>query len=174
MDRPFHRVPLRNSQRAMQSEAEMLDVLGRVQYVTLALCQGNAPYAVTLSCGLDRSRKALYFHTAFKGLKLDILENNPNVCFTAVEDLGYQTGDCSHKFRSIVGYGMLIRVTDRAEMRHGFEALMDQLEPDPPPLKAKFLDQDSVYAKTVILRLDIHHLTGKASLPPQSSGEANP
>ena len=174
MDRPFHRVPLRNSQRAMHDEAEMLDVLGRVQYVTLALCQGDRPYAVTLSCGLDLSRKALYFHTALKGLKLDILENNPNACFTAVEDLGYQAGDCSHKFRSIVGYGTLARVTDRAEMRHGFETMMDQLEPDPEALKAKFLDQDAVYARTVVLRLDIDHLTGKASLPPKSTGAVNP
>lgn len=163
MAEPFHKVPMRNQQRSITDESRMFDLLSRVRYVTLGLSREDHPYVITLSCGLDRSRSALYFHTAIKGLKLEILEHNDRVSFTAMEDLGYQFGHCAHHFRSVVGFGHLKRVTDREEMRHGFEVMMDQLEPEPDPLKKKFLHKDAIYQKTVILRLDIEHLTGKES-----------
>ncbi|MCK5148704.1 pyridoxamine 5'-phosphate oxidase family protein [bacterium] len=164
MSESFHNVPMRNQQRSVKDDAAMMDVLSGAQYVVIAMCQENQPYVITLSCGLDRGKRALYFHTAIKGLKLDIMDKNARVSFTAIDDLGYQYKKCSHKFRSVVGFGTLVRVTDRDEMRHGFEVLMDHLEPEPDPLKKKFLDKESIYQKTVMLRLDIENMTGKESL----------
>jgi len=160
---PFHKIPMRNQQRQIDDESIMFDLLSSVRYVTLGLSRDDHPYVITLSCGLDIKRRALYFHTAIRGLKLDLIEANNRVSFTAIEDLGYQFGHCAHHFRSVVGFGKMLRVTDREEMRHAFKVMMDQLEPEPDPLKKKFLDKESIYGKTAILRLDIEHLTGKES-----------
>jgi len=50
----------------------MYDVLKKGQYATISLCENNQPYIVTMNYGYDEKKKALYFHSALKGLKLEI------------------------------------------------------------------------------------------------------
>ena len=45
----------------------------------LAMSENNRPYLVPLCFGYKDN--ALYFHGAGQGKKIDILKNNPNVCF---------------------------------------------------------------------------------------------
>ena len=54
-----------------------------------------SPYVVTMNYGYDRGGRALYFHCAKEGLKTDFVRENPNVCATVIEDLGYQHGSAS-------------------------------------------------------------------------------
>lgn len=44
---------------------------------------------VNLSYGYDESSRALYFHGAKAGLKIDFLKTNSHVCLTIIDDRGY-------------------------------------------------------------------------------------
>ena len=69
-------------------------ILSSGKFLTLSLCRDNEPYIVTLSYGYDKDKKEVYFHCARRGLKLDFIKDNPEVCGTVVEDLGYLDGKC--------------------------------------------------------------------------------
>ena len=139
----------------------LADILKLGKYVTIAMCRENEPYAVTLNYGFDQERKALYFHCAQKGLKLDFIRANPQVCATVIEDRGYKTGECDHAFRSVVFWGTMHLVEDLHEKRRAIDILLDHLEEQPDRVRQKSLKSDEVYREVGILRLDIDEMTGK-------------
>ena len=75
--------------REIKNKVQINKLLHTGKYVTLALCKDNQPYIVTLSYGYDEATDSLYMHCADKGLKLDFIKENPNVCGTIIEDGGY-------------------------------------------------------------------------------------
>jgi nitroimidazol reductase NimA-like FMN-containing flavoprotein (pyridoxamine 5'-phosphate oxidase superfamily) len=77
---------IRKRERAITDRNEMVEILGSVQYVTIAMCADNEPYLVTLSHGYDRKRHCIYFHCAKEGKKIDILNSNNVVWGQALLD----------------------------------------------------------------------------------------
>ena len=156
------RVHMNKAEREIADPAEMIGILSRGKYATIGLCKGEAPYVVTLSYGYDPERRALYFHTARRGLKLDFLRANPNACGTVIEDLGYVTDKCSHKYRSVVFYGRMSIVPVTEERLHGLEVMARQLEDNVSRRVDKLARlPDSDWERVEILRLDIEEMTGK-------------
>lgn len=139
----------------------MYDVLKKGQYATIALSEKNEPYIVTMNYGYDGDKKALYFHCAFKGLKLEILSQNPRVCATVMEDHGYKMDECSHAYRSVVFWGTLSVVQELEEKKYGMEVLFRHLEKNPDPIRERNFKTERDYFKVNILRLDIEEITGK-------------
>jgi nitroimidazol reductase NimA-like FMN-containing flavoprotein (pyridoxamine 5'-phosphate oxidase superfamily) len=157
----LQRYHMHKQEREITDPDALLDILSEGQYVVLAMCRENEPYVVTLSYGHDRQAHALYFHTALQGLKLDVIEQNPRVCGTVIEDRGYIQGECAHAYRSLVLWGEMYVVDDVAEKKHGMEILTEHLESDPDPIRRKHLQKADAYERVAILRLDIQHMTGK-------------
>ena len=152
---------MNRSDKAITDQDVLADILKLGKYVTIAMCRENEPYAVTLNYGFDQERKALYFHCAQKGLKLDFIRANPQVCATVIEDRGYKTGECDHAFRSVVFWGTMHLVEDLHEKRRAIDILLDHLEEQPDRVRQKSLKSDEVYREVGILRLDIDEMTGK-------------
>ncbi|MGD2033977.1 MAG: pyridoxamine 5'-phosphate oxidase family protein [Bacteroidales bacterium] len=148
--------------RELTSKEEIGELLKTGKYVTIALCRNYEPYIVTLSYGYDPEKNALYFHTAKKGLKLDFLLENPNVCATIIEDNGYIADECAHAYRSVVFWGDIRIVGDMDEKKHGMLVLLNHLENKQSVIKEKMLKSDSRYSGMEILRLDIKQIHGKA------------
>jgi uncharacterized protein len=88
---------MRRNDRQITDETELSEVLTQGKYAMIAMCRENEPYIVTLSYGYDKSKDTLYLHTGLKGLKIDFITYNPNVCATIIDDGGYIMGECSHK-----------------------------------------------------------------------------
>lgn len=139
----------------------LFDVLKKGKYASIALSEKNKPYIVTMNYGYDAEKKALYFHCALKGLKLDILSQNPRVCATVMEDHGYKMDECSHAYRSIVFWGTLKVVQDLEEKKYGMEVLFRHLETNPDPIRERNFKTERDYSKVNILRLNIEEITGK-------------
>jgi nitroimidazol reductase NimA-like FMN-containing flavoprotein (pyridoxamine 5'-phosphate oxidase superfamily) len=153
----------RRTDREITEPEALASVLRRGRYATLALCQGGTPYIVTLSYGFDEPGRALYFHVARSGRKLDALAADPRVCATVVIDGGYEQGACKHHYESVVIEGRATIVTGLEEARHGMEVLVGHLEVDPAPVwERNGLTGDEAYRPVQILRLDIDEMTGKA------------
>ncbi len=155
---------MHKSKRAIKDITEINDVLSNGRYTTLALCKDNHPYSVTLSYGFDKEKNCLYMHAANKGLKLDIIKNNSNVCGSVIEDHGYVQKECSHKYISCVFDGVISIVKDLEEKKHGMSIMLNHLEDDPSYAKKHFLQKDKAYNSFCILKIEIHSILGKKSL----------
>lgn len=154
---------MNKSEREITDIEEIKDLISRGKYTIISLAMEGAPYIVTMSYGYDRDNDRIYFHTAKKGLKLDIIRNNPACTSTIIEDLGYQNGECSHRYRSVVLYGKMREVTDLDEMKRGMMTMFTHLEDEPDILRSRFLGNDEAYDKICVLRMDISSMTGKKS-----------
>jgi uncharacterized protein len=158
----MRRYHMNKVEREIADPAVMEEILKQGKYAVIALSSSDLPYIVTLSYGYDADRKALYFHTAHRGVKLDYLRANPNVCATVIEDRGYIMGECAHGYRSVVLYGKLLEVEGLDEKKHGMDVMLCHLEENPDAVKKRSLKDDQAYARAAILRLDIDEMTGKA------------
>ena len=117
------------------------------------------PYVLPLNYGyLDR---ALYFHSASEGRKIDILRKNSQVCFSIVADHqlveGVKACSWSASYRSVIGTGTASILTEPAEKDKGLKILM-----------AQYSDRDYEFTgsdleRVVVIRVDIASLSGKGS-----------
>jgi uncharacterized protein len=148
--------------RELKSETDINAILINGKFAVISMCRENEPYIVTLSYGYDPEKKALYFHCAQQGLKLDFIEANSKVCATVIEDGGYIKGECEHEFRSVVFWGDMQEVKELEEKKHGMNILLQHLEGQDSVIKQKTLKAEGFYSKMKILRLDIAQICGKA------------
>lgn len=156
--------PMRRHDCAITDPATIDEILSAGRFATIALCDGDEPYVVTLSCGYDAERKRLCFHVATAGRKLDIIAKNPRACATVVQDLGYKHGECAHPFRSVVMTGVMRVVDDAEDVRAGMRTLIGQLETpsDAESLFARHkLDTDEGLKRFRLLVLEIDDVSAK-------------
>jgi nitroimidazol reductase NimA-like FMN-containing flavoprotein (pyridoxamine 5'-phosphate oxidase superfamily) len=106
---------MRKKEREIKKTGDLVDILRDGKYTTVAMCRNDEPYVVTLSYGFDEAENILYFHCAQKGLKLEFLNDNPEVCATVIQDKGYKKGKCAHAYRSVVFWGKMTVVDDLEE-----------------------------------------------------------
>jgi nitroimidazol reductase NimA-like FMN-containing flavoprotein (pyridoxamine 5'-phosphate oxidase superfamily) len=157
------RYHLRRADRALTERDELLSVLRRGRTVTVAMCHDGEPYLVTLSYGYDEERNALYAHMATTGRKIDALAVDPRVCATVVVDGGYQHGECTHLYESVVLTGSMSLVTDPDEARHGMRVLLGHQEDDWGDIwERQALDREETWRRLRVARLDVEGITGKA------------
>lgn len=148
--------------RELTDESEITAILKNGKYAVISMCRDNEPYIVTLSYGYDSEKNSLYFHCSPRGLKLDFINTNPQVCATVIEDGGYVFDECGHNYRTAVFWGTIRIVSDLDEKKHGMKILLNHLENQPSIIKEKLLKSDDFYSKMEILRLDIIEIHGKA------------
>jgi nitroimidazol reductase NimA-like FMN-containing flavoprotein (pyridoxamine 5'-phosphate oxidase superfamily) len=154
---------MRKGEREITEKNELIEILKNGKFVSIAMCRDNEPYVVTLSYGYDVTKQAMYFHAAIKGLKLDFIRANPNVCATVIEDKGYVVDQCEQKYRSVVLWGKMFVVEEIDEQKYGINVLLNHLEKDPVPIYKRNIPDDTKFKKVSILRMDIKEMTGKAT-----------
>jgi nitroimidazol reductase NimA-like FMN-containing flavoprotein (pyridoxamine 5'-phosphate oxidase superfamily) len=154
---------MQKKEREVKDRTKIKHLLKKCKYATISMCRGGEPYIVSLNYGFDEDKNILYFHSANLGLKIDIIRENPIVCGTVVEDLGYVNNACSHKYRSIVFWGEMMVVQGIEEKKHGFEVLLNHLEEKPSKMRKKIFKDEKAYYNTSILKLIIKKITGKVS-----------
>jgi nitroimidazol reductase NimA-like FMN-containing flavoprotein (pyridoxamine 5'-phosphate oxidase superfamily) len=156
------RYHMQKKEREIQDPKTIEEILRQGRYAVIALCRENRPYVMTLSYGYDPTKRALYFHTAHKGLKMEYIKANPAVCATVIEDRGYVMGECAHAYRSVVFQGTMRVVGTLEEKKYGMDVLLGHLEKNPEVVRKRSLANERAYARAAILRLDIREITGKA------------
>lgn len=152
---------MQKEDREITDHDTLRGVLMGGKYASISLCREDEPYLVTLSYGYDERKNALYFHTALRGLKLEIIRQNPRACGTIIEDRGYLEGRCAHAYRSVVFQGKICIVQGVEEKKHAMSVLLNHLENDPEPIKKRNLQREADYGSIAILRLDIEDIQGK-------------
>lgn len=152
---------MRRSDREITDREEIDAVLRHSRTCRLGMSDGHQPYVIPLSFGYDG--RALYFHCASEGRKLDILRRNPRVCveFDIPGAVTEAEEACSWgiAFRSVVAFGSARFVEDAAEKRAALALLMTQYS---RPGQA-FCFPDGNVSRTTVIEVVIDEISGKES-----------
>jgi nitroimidazol reductase NimA-like FMN-containing flavoprotein (pyridoxamine 5'-phosphate oxidase superfamily) len=151
---------MRKHRQEIKDRGILEQILSNQVICRLAMLDGKRPYIVPVNYGYRQG--CLYIHSAPEGKKIDLLRQDPGVCFEVEEPVEIIKGDraCnwSTRYRSVVGYGSVEILSDEISKRQGLEVLMAQH--GAPGLK----EFDTAYLKRmVILKLRITSLSGKKS-----------
>ncbi len=151
---------MRRAEKAITERAELLEIIREQKYMTLALCSGQEPYLVSVNYGYDGEENCFYFHCAREGRKIDYLKANPVVYGQILEDNGYIVGECDHAARTVQFRARATFLESAEAKRRALALMIDQLEPEPEPVKARSLKAPRIAGVTII-SLQVETLTGK-------------
>ena len=159
---------MRRKDREITDPSQIMDILRKADVCHIAMCDENVPYVVTMNFGLGRDGfSPLYFHCASEGKKINILKKNNLVCFQA--DIEHElflhsetSCGCSMSYQSVVGMGKMTFVTELSEKIEALRAIMTHYTN-----KSEHTFKDELIERTLILRLDVEDISGKARLKPE-------
>lgn len=151
---------MRRKDREITDIALTEDIIRNSMVCRLGMSRDDQPYVVPLCFAY--SDKTLYFHSAGEGLKLEILQQNPNVCVEFDIDQEVIQGDkpCkwSMQYRSVIGFGKASFVEDLEEKRKGLDAIIKHYS------GRSFEYVESAIESTCIIKVEIESMTGKNSI----------
>jgi len=153
---------IRRKEKKITSMEEMIDILNKTKYITLAMCVDNIPYLVTLTHGYDTSNNSIYFHCAKYGKKIDILKQNNIVWGQALIDNGYVEGKCDHLYATTQFRGTVSFIEDINEKEKALKIMIKQQEKIPETVIKEQITKKAVKNVT-IGRIDLTFLSGKKS-----------
>jgi len=143
-----------------RTEREVLDVefmhrvLRDAQEIYLALNCEDAPYVIPVNHLLHND--CIFFHCALEGRKLDLLQRDPRIGFTAAVDIRIE--GTTTRYRSVCGSGIATLVADPDLRREVLKAFADRYRaPCVFPISAE------KFARTGVVCISIQTLTGKHS-----------
>jgi nitroimidazol reductase NimA-like FMN-containing flavoprotein (pyridoxamine 5'-phosphate oxidase superfamily) len=151
---------IRRKEKAIDSPDEMISILEKAKYITIAMCQNEEPYLVTLSHGYDREKNCIYFHCAREGKKVEILSQHNIIWGQAIEDHGYAEGSCDHLYATTHFKGKVTFVEETKEKEYALRVMINSLEPDPQKVMDEQITEKSV-RRVHIGRIDIEYMSGK-------------
>jgi len=155
---------MRRKEREITNIEDIESIISRADVCRVAFAYGNDPYIVTLNFGYSGGKeKKIYFHCASEGKKLEMIRKNNWVCFEMDIDHKLHTGknacDYGMSYRSVVGWGRILVLTDDEEKKTGLDSIMSHYSQE-----KSFSYDKSTLDRTILLRLDIIKVTGKKSM----------
>jgi len=135
-------------------------ILNKATIIRLAMVDNGLPYLLPFNFGY--SENCIYIHSAPSGKKIDVLSQNPQVCFELEDETATVEGDIacrwSTMYRSVIGYGKVEFVTGFEEKQLALDIIMQQ---HGAPAKMEFDPKEVEFI--VVLKITIETMTGKQS-----------
>jgi len=153
---------IRRKEKEITNKDELTNILQQTKYITIAMCQNNIPYIVTLTHGYDSNNNIIYFHCASEGKKIDILQDNNIVWGQALIDKGYVPGKCDHLYATTQFKGTVDFLQNLKEKEKALKIMIQQQEKVPTQVIEKQISEKSLQRVT-IGRIHITQLSGKKS-----------
>jgi uncharacterized protein len=148
---------MRREDREITDRAEIDAILRAGNLMHLALCDQNVPFLVPVFYAYDGT--ALYFHSAKRGSKIEILKRNNRVCFEISQALGVIASDqaCNFEARhqTVIGHGLASFIEDQAAKIAALDRIVAQFT------SATFSYPEANLRATAVIRIDISSLKGK-------------
>lgn len=147
------------AKKEITERSEQYAIIKASQVMYLSMCMENMPYVVPMSFGCHGEH--IYFHCAPKGLKLDILENNPRVCAVFTENAALdqkENNPCAwgFHFRTVIVQGEVRRLSEEKEKQMALQVITDQYA------QGLTVPKQSI-EQVEVWKIRIEHMTGKRS-----------
>jgi len=150
---------MRRKDLEITDRKEIDAVIEAAKVCHLAMSEAGRPYVVPMCFGYDGG--SLYLHSAPAGRKIETLKHNASVCFeiTDVGDVVEADAACNFemKYRSVIGFGRAVFLTDPEEKRRALDCIVEQYTPKkfeyPPPM----------IKGVAVIKVEIEAITGKSS-----------
>ena len=150
---------MRLSEREITDQTAIEAIIRTSLVCRLGLSDENRPYIVPLCFGY--LGRALYFHGAREGKKIDMIRKNPYVCFEFDSNSGIEEAENACKwgvsYQSVIGSGKASLVDHPEEKKKALEIIMGQYG------DGDFSFPDDIIEKTGIIKIDIEEMSGKES-----------
>ncbi len=162
---------MRRKDREVSEFDEIIKILDKCTVIHLAMISEGKPYSVPLNFGYivsEENELTLYFHGASEGRKIDALKSNPEICFSAVCQA--ETGDHGGKnnacdwtcyYQSVIGFGKVSFVQDKAEKKIGLDSLMIHCGYKIPEGMDSIQYTPGDFEVTAIFKIEVEEITGK-------------
>lgn len=158
----MERYHARRSDKEIKSFDEILSIIQSQAYFTLAICEKNQPYVVSMDYVFDLDQNCFYCHFAYEGKKINILKNNPIIWGQITKDNGYIQGECNHAYETVQFSGRCSFITDLEEKQQALMKLIIKFEKNPDVYKTKFITETSL--KSVMIgKIDVTGISAKKS-----------
>ena len=119
---------MRKANQEITDKLIIEEILKQAKICRLAMIDNGLPYILPFNFGYREN--CIYIHSAPAGKKIDLLRENPLVCFEVEEKTEIITDEVACKwstmYRSVVGYGNVEIITDFNEKTKGLEIIMAQ------------------------------------------------
>ena len=153
------RCAMRLKEREIKDQTAIEAIIRSSLVCRLGLSDENRPYIVPLCFGYQD--RALYFHGAREGKKIDMIRKNPYVCFEFDLNSGVEEAEEACKwgigYQSVIGSGQATLVDHPEEKKEALKIIMGQYS------DREFSFSDHFIEKTGIIKVNIEEMTGKES-----------
>ena len=150
---------MRRKDKKISDKSDIKAIIEKAKVCRLGMVNGNKPYIVPLCFGYRDN--AFYFHGSLKGMKIDLIRENPNVCFEfdlLTETIESENAcDWSMKYQSVIGFGKAGFIEGSDEKRKAISIIMGQYSELP------FQFPENKLKATAVIKVEIESLTGKQS-----------
>lgn len=153
---------MRKGNREITAIDEIISVMEKCDVCRIALNNGDYPYILPLSFGMDYKgeKLTLYFHSALEGMKLDLIKKDNRAAFEmdCEGELEYhrEKGYCTYNYASVIGMGKITFVEKDEEKIYCLEKLMEHYHSGE---KAPF--SKAALPRTTVYKLEVETITGK-------------
>lgn len=143
------------------SESDVIKACQNGNHGTLSMIGDDGyPYATPVNYIYIDGK--IYIHSAKYGYKVDCINQNNKVCFSAIINAKVEQSKFTAAFQSIIATGKIHAVEDEGERRNVLEQFIYKLSPDFVENGMKFVD--GAIGKTLLLRMDVEEITGKENM----------
>lgn len=150
---------MRRKEKEITDRAALDAILHKAPICRLGLADDGEPYVVPLCFGYDG--RALYFHCALEGRKIEMIRRNDRVCFEADVDCeiveAAEACGWSMRYRSVIGHGRAVLVDDPDEKEKGLHILMRHYS------DRGFTMAKPAMEKALVIKVVIESMSGKES-----------
>ena len=150
---------MRRNEKEITDIDEIEEIISRAKVCHLGLMDGDEPYVVPVCFGYER--KALYFHSALEGRKVELIRKNGKVCFEMDVDMEVAIArkpcDWTAKYRSVIGVGKACILDNEEEKANGLRLIMKQYSEG---------ESDFDFEKLtliLVIKINIESISGKKS-----------
>lgn len=147
--------------KQLLSEKESMDILCSASSGILSLCgEDGMPYGVPLSHVYENGK--IYFHSALKGHKVDLIKQNSNACFTIIAQDEIHPETYTTYFRSVIIFGRVRIIDDYIEKKHILEVLGHRCNPNDDESLNEEIKKG--FNRCLAIEMTIERMTGKQAI----------
>ena len=153
----------REMRRSRQSlpEEEIIQIFNRGTSGVLS-CSGDNDYPYAVPVSFVYHDRALYFHTALTGHKVDALRRNSKVSFCVIDQDIVVPEEVTTYYRSAIAFGTARILDTEPEKMTAARLLTDKFASDCPEAVEEDIRKN--YDRMYMVEIKIDHMTGKESL----------